>query len=362
MTPGADPSTFSGRTGLTFPRRAAVGAAFVLIVIAAAYFARGGADAEPLPGPPLREVAKKQGMELGTAVRGDALERNRAYRQIAAAQFSTVTPENDMKWFAIEPERGDFDFGPADDIVERAREANQKVRGHTLVWHAQLPGWVKELGAKDLRQATREHIHAVMGHYDEDVGVWDVVNEPVSDDGELRRSVFMRRLGPGYIADAFRTARAADADAKLYLNEIGAEGINAKSNRLYELVRRLKAQGVPIDGVGFQAHANLDGLPGDFVANMRRFKALGLDIAITEADVGLPVPADPGELQAQARIYREIVRSCRAVDCRSLTFWGFTDGRSWISETQAGMGAATLLDEALRPKPAFSAVQQALGG
>ena len=323
---------------------------------------RGGKDAEPLPGTALRDAAKQRGLEFGTAVRGDVLQRNRAYRQTVAAQFSTVTPENEMKWFAIEPERGEFDFGPADDIVEHARDARQKVRGHTLVWHAQLPDWVRELGTKELRQAMREHIRTVMRHYGEDVGVWDVVNEPIDDNGRLRRSVFMRRLGAGFIEDAFRTARAADRDAKLYLNEIGAEGINAKSNRMYEIVRDLKGRGVPIDGVGFQTHANLSGLPADFVANMQRFRALGLDIAITEADVGIPLPPDETELQAQAAIYREIVRSCRAVDCRSLTFWGFTDGRSWISETQAGMGAATLLDEDLRPKPAFRAVQRALGG
>jgi endo-1,4-beta-xylanase len=323
---------------------------------------RGGEDAEPLPGKPLRDLAKARGLELGTAVRGDVLKRNRAYRQTIAAQFSTVTPENEMKWFAIEPERGSFEFEAADDIVERAREAGQKVRGHTLVWHAQLPDWVRDLGRRELRQAMREHVRAVMEHYDDDVGVWDVVNEPIDDKGGLRESVFMRRLGEGFIEDAFRTARAADRDAKLYLNEIGAEGINAKSNRMYEIVSGLKARGVPIDGVGFQTHANLNGLPGDFVQNMQRFRALGLDVAITEADVGLSLPPDGAKLEAQAAIYREIVRSCRAVQCSSLTFWGFTDGRSWISETQAGMGAATLLDEELRPKPAFGAVQGALGG
>jgi endo-1,4-beta-xylanase len=290
------------------------------------------------------------------------LKRNRAYRELVAAQFSSVTPENEMKWYAVEPRRGEFSFDAADAIVDAARGAGQKVRGHTLVWHAQLPGWVKDLGSADLGAAMHEHITRVMEHYKDDVGVWDVVNEPISDRGTLRNSVFMRRLGPGFIADAFRTARAADADAKLYLNEIGAEGINAKSNALYEIVRGLKAAGVPIDGVGFQTHANLDGLPPDFVDNMRRFKALGLDIAITEADVGLKLPPSAADLQAQAEIYAQIVRSCLAVDCRSLTFWGFTDGRSWISETQAGMGAATLLDEELRPKPAFFAVQRALAG
>jgi endo-1,4-beta-xylanase len=335
---------------------AAVGIAAVVWVV------RGGGDAKPLPGTPLRVLAKQRGLELGTAARGDELKRNRAYRQLVAAQFSTVTPENEMKWALVEPSRGQYEFGPADDIVKHARDANQKVRGHTLVWYFQLPGWVRKLGPKQLRQAMREHIRNVVAHFSEDVGVWDVVNEPISDDGGLRPSVFARRLGAGFIEDAFRTARVADRNAKLYLNEIGAEGINPKSNRLYEIVRDLKARGVPIDGVGFQTHANLQDLPGDFVANMQRFRALGLDVAITEADVALKLPPTPADLQAQADIYARIVRACLTVKCASLTLWGYTDGRSWISETQAGMGAATLLDDALRPKPAFYAVQKALAG
>jgi endo-1,4-beta-xylanase len=333
---------------------------FALVVVTAVYLARGGADAKPLPGTPLRDLGKRRGIEVGTAVRGVVLRRNRAYRQIAAGQFSSVTPENGMKWANVEPSRGDFQFDVGDEVVATARDAGQKVRGHTLVWHAQLPDWVRKLGPVELRDAMHEHIRRVMGHYKDDVGVWDVVNEPIDDRGGLRRSVFERRLGPGFIADAFRTARAADPDAKLYLNEIGAERIDAKSDRLYEVVRDLKAQGAPIDGVGFETHVNLDGVPRDFVANMRRFRALGLDVSITEADVALKVPPSAADLRTQAEIYAQIVRDCLAVECRSLTFWGFTDGRSWISETQAGMGAATLLNEALRPKPAFFAVQQAL--
>jgi endo-1,4-beta-xylanase len=343
-------------------RRAALGVVFVIAVLCAIWLVRGGADAKPLPGQPLRTLAKAKGLEIGTAIRGNQAKRNRAYRQTIAAQFSTVTPENEMKWDATEPKEGEFAFGPADDIVDRARQAKQKIRGHTLVWHFQLPGWVRKLGPRDLEAAMREHIARVVGHYKDKVGVWDVVNEPVSDRGGLRPSVFARRLGEGFIALAFRLAHEADPGAKLYLNEIGAEGINAKSNRFYEIVGRLKREGVPIDGVGFQVHSNLDGLPGDFVANMQRFAALGLDIAITEADVGIRLPPDGEKLERQAQIYEQIVNACLTVSCKSLTFWGFTDSRSWISETQPGVGAATLLTDKLAPKPAFLAVQRALGG
>jgi endo-1,4-beta-xylanase len=265
-----------------------------------------------------------------------------------------------MKWAIIEPERGRFRFKAADVIVDAASRAGQAIRGHTLVFHSQLPKWVSALATPQLRAAMKAHILRVVGRYRRVVSVWDVVNEPLTDTGELQRSPFLK-LGPGYIAEAFRTARRADPQARLYINEAGAEGINAKSDGLYALVRRLRAQGVPINGVGFQMHVNLGGVPPTYVENLRRFAALGLDVAITEADVGLRLPAGDAERRAQARVYDTIVRGCLAVRaCRSLTFWGFTDGRSWIPETQPGFGDATLLDRELRPKPAFDAVQRAL--
>lgn len=339
----------------------AIGAVALLALIVVAERLRQGGDAKPLPGPPLRELGEQRGMLIGTAVRGDVLRHNRAYRQLVAAQFNSVTPENELKWSAVQPERGEFHFKAADAIVDSAREAGQAVRGHTLVFHSQLAGWVADLGRSELRAAMKEHIRRVMGHFRGRIAVWDVVNEALTDRGGLRRSPFLVKLGPDYIARAFRIARRADPKARLHINEIGAEGIHPKSDRLYALVRSLKARGVPIDGVGFQMHVNLAGVPAGFVANLRRFAALGVELAITEADVGLRRPPSAADLRAQARVYRTIVRGCLAVRaCRSLTFWGFTDGRSWIEETQPGFGAATLLDKQLRPKPAFRTVQRAL--
>lgn len=339
----------------------AIAAVALLVLIVVAERARQGGDAKPLPGPPLRELAEKRSMYVGTAVRADELKHNLAYRQLVAAQWGSVTPENEMKWAIVEPERGEFQFTFADEIVDFAEQAGQAVRGHALVFHSQLPGWVAGLGREEMREATEEHIRRVMGHYRGRVAVWDVVNEALTDHGGLRRSPFLVTLGPDYIAQAFRIARRADPKARLHINEVGADAINPKSDRLYALVRSLRARGVPIDGVGFQMHVNLAGVPPTYVANLRRFAALGVELAITEADVGVKLPASAAELRAQARVYRTIVRGCLSVKaCRSLTFWGFTDGRSWISETQPGMGAATLLDEKLRPKPAFRAVQRAL--
>lgn len=331
----------------------------VLVVLLVAQVRQGG-DAKPLPGTPLRELGRQRGIQVGTAVRGQHMRDNRAYRQLIAQQFAIVTPENEMKWANVEPERGTFKFENGDYIVGKAADADQAVRGHTLIFDAQLPPWVQTLDRNELARATEEHIRRVVGRWAGRIAVWDVVNEPITDQGALKRTPFQRKLGAGHIAMAFRVAQRADPKAKLHVNEIGAEGIGPKSDRLYALVRDLKAQGVPIDGVGFQVHLNLGGLPPTFVDNLRRFAALGVEIAITEADVALKLPPSARDLRAQARSYADVVRSCRAVRaCRYLTVWGFTDGRSWIS-LQPGMGAATLLDEQLRPKPAFTAVQRAL--
>lgn len=320
-----------------------------------------GRNAKPLPGIALRELGRRHAILVGTAVRAGAMRQNRAYRQLIAQQFSILTPENEMKWDAVEPERGSFHFQDGDYIVEQAEHAGQAVRGHTLIFDSQLPAWVATLHGRELRRATEQHIRRVVGRWAGRIAVWDVVNEPITDRGTLKRTPFPRKLGPDHIAWAFAVAHRADPKAKLYINETSAEAVGPKSDRLYELVRDLRARRVPIDGVGFQMHINLAGVPPTFVENMRRFAALGVDISITEADVALKLPPSAADLRAQARIFGTVVRSCRAVPaCHYLTFWGYTDAQSWISETQPGRGAATLLDTQLRPKPAFVATQRAL--
>ncbi len=334
-----------------------------MAVLALAGVVRGvlegrGPEAVALPGV-LQEAAGDR--FVGTAVDDLALRREPGYRDVLAGQFSSVTPENAMKWALLEPERGTLDWAAVDRVVDFAIDHGQAVRGHTLLWYSQNPAWVEALHGRELRQVTHEHIRSVVQRYRRRVGIWDVVNEPFEDDGTRRQSVFQRELGDGWVEDAFRTARAADATAALYLNEIGAEAPGPKSDALYALVKELKARGVPINGVGFQAHLTRRGVPDGFKANLERFAALGLDVAVTEADVALTVPAESAALRAQARAFGDVTEACVALArCRSLTFWGFTDRHSWISATQPGRGAATLLDEQLRPKRAYRAVREAL--
>lgn len=325
-------------------------AAVVVALLAAgtviAVVERRGPDAQPLPGPPLG---------IGTAVDDLALQREPGYQQVLQEQFAYVTPENVMKWSFLQPERGTFDFAAGDRLVDLGKP----VRGHALVWWNQLPDWVQQ--AQDLRQVVREHVRAVTEHYRGEVRVWDAVNEPLDEQGRLRDDLFKQRIGEDWVEDALRTARTGDPDAKLYVNETAADGLGAKSDGLYALAKSLKARGVPLDGIGLQAHFTAeDGVPDGFRQNLERFKALGLEVAVTELDVAIQLPATPEKLRRQADVYAQVARTCRAVGCASLTVWGFTDRHSWIPATQPGRGAATLLDEELRPKPAFGALRDAL--
>lgn len=313
---------------------------------------------------PLRTLAERAGIDIGTAVPGPALQDFSGYREELAREFSTLTPENAMKWDAIEPERGRFLWRDADAAVDFARRNRMGVRGHTLLWHNQMPAWLGkgEWTRETLRPVLRRHVRRVMERYRGRVAEWDVLNEIVADDGKgLRDSLWSRVLGEDFPADTLRWAREADPDAKLYVNEIAADGLSPKSDELYRRVARLKAQRVPLDGVGLQAHFNLDGVPKGFEENLRRFSDLGLDVRITELDVALKLPADERALRAQAEVYAQVVRACLRVDrCRGITVWGFTDRFSWIPATQPGFGAATLLDEDLEPKPAYRAFARAL--
>jgi endo-1,4-beta-xylanase len=276
--------------------------------------------------------------------------------------FDTVTPENEMKWDTIEPDQGKFDFAAADRVVAFARANGQRARGHTLVWHQQLPGWLaaEDFDRKQLTAVLREHIRKVVGRFRGRVAEWDVVNEAVDDKGKLRRDIWLEKLGPAYVAMAFRFAHQADPEARLVLNDYGAEGMGPKADTIYRLVKALKEVRAPVDAVGFETHVDTTPIPG-FVDNLRRFAALGVDVELTEVDVRLHHGHGPGALREQAAAYRRIVDGCRAVPaCREIVFWGLDDADSWVPGAYPNFGDATLLDGDLHPKPAFEAVRKAL--
>jgi endo-1,4-beta-xylanase len=241
-----------------------------------------------------------------------------------------------------------------------------KIRGHTLVWHNQLPGWLTggNFTRDEVTQILRDHILTLAGRYRGRVWAWDVVNEAISDSmGSLRTGSFWyQAIGPDYIKLAFQFAREADPAAKLYYNDYSIEGLNAKSDAVYALVQDLKNQGVPIDGVGWQMH-QVGGfrIQPAHQTNATRLADLGLEISLTEMDVRINLPVTSEKLAQQADGYRDSITFCLAQsNCKALVTWGFTDKYSWVPGTFAGWGDALIYDATYQPKPAYFALQSVL--
>ncbi|MFK8911213.1 non-reducing end alpha-L-arabinofuranosidase family hydrolase [Streptomyces sp. YS-3] len=292
--------------------------------------------------------AAPSGRYFGTALASGRLG-DPAYTAIADREFTMVTPENEMKWDAIEPSRGTFTFGAADRIVSHAQANGQRLRGHTTVWHSQLPAWVRSIhDANTLRGVMKNHITTEMTHYKGKIYAWDVVNEAFDDgSGRHRSSVFQDVLGDGFIEEAFRTARTADPSAKLCYNDYNIENwTDAKTQGVYRMVKDFKSRGVPIDCVGFQSHFGPGGPPPSFRTTLSGFAALGVDVQLTELDIA---GASPDH-------YATAVNACLSVArCNGITVWGVRDRDSW-----RGGEKPLLFDDNGNPKPAYTAVMNAL--
>lgn len=303
----------------------------------------------------LGAAAAEKSRYFGAAVAANHLGES-AYATVLNREFNSVTPENEMKWDTVQASRGNFNYGAADQIVSHAQSRNMKVRGHTLVWHSQLPGWVSSLSsASEVRSVMSNHITQVMTHFKGKIHSWDVVNEAFEDgsSGARRNSVFQQRLGNGFIEEAFRTARSVDPNAKLCYNDYNIDDANAaKTRAVYNMVQDFKSRGVPIDCVGLQSHFNNNSpVPGNYQQNIAQFAALGVDVQITELDI-------EGSGTAQAGSYTRVVEACLAVArCTGITVWGIPDHYSWRAS-----GTPLLFDSNYNKKPAYTAVLNALGG
>jgi endo-1,4-beta-xylanase len=339
--------------GTLTPLAAVAGFSLLLVAAPSAQAATGLAAAAEASG-------RYFGLAYATAHAGDA-----TYSNIAGTEFDMVTPENEMKWDTVEPSRGSFNFGPGDQVVSFATSHSQRVRGHNLVWHSQLPGWVSSLPTNQVQAAMENHITQEATHYRGKIYAWDVVNEPFEENGNLRASPFFNAMGSGYIADALRTARAADPNAKLYLNDFNIEGQGAKSDAMFNLASQLKQQGVPLDGIGFETHLAVQfSFPTNMQANMQRFANLGLDVAITELDVRMQLPEDSNKDATQMTYYTNVTRACvNIARCVGITTWGVSDNYSWVPGTFSNEGAPLLWNTNEQKKTAlYNAVITALGG
>ncbi|WP_327045514.1 lectin [Microbispora sp. NBC_01189] len=343
-------SAGGARRPLSGPRRALTAGALGVLGVVTALAATLPANAAAST---LGAAAAQSGRYFGTAIAAGHLNDS-TYVATWDREFNSVTAENEMKWGPIEPSRNSFNWSQADQIVNHAVGQGMKVRGHTLVWHAQLPSWINSgMSASDLRSAMTNHITQVMNHYKGKVFAWDVVNEAFNDGGAvgtLRDSIFTQKLGNGFIEEAFRAARAADPNVKLCYNDYNIDDANANKTRgVYNMVKDFKARGVPIDCVGLQSH--FGNPPSNYQQNIAQFAALGVDVQITELDVG-------GSGSTQADAYRRVVQACMAVSrCTGITVWGITDKYSWRSGD-----TPLLFDGNYNKKQAYNAVLDAFNG
>ncbi|WP_148272350.1 non-reducing end alpha-L-arabinofuranosidase family hydrolase [Micromonospora maris] len=299
----------------------------------------------------LGAAANQSGRYFGAAVAANKLNDG-AYTTILNREFNSVTPENEMKIDATEPQQNNFTFGNADRIVNHALSRGWKVRGHTLAWHSQQPAWMERMEGQALRSAMLNHVTRVATYYRGKIDSWDVVNEAFEDGNSgARRNSNLQRTGGDWIEAAFRAARAADPGAKLCYNDYNTDNWTwAKTQAVYNMVRDFKQRGVPIDCVGFQSHFNAQSAyNSNYRTTLSSFAALGVDVQITELDI-------EGSGSTQANTYRAVVNDCLAVPrCNGITVWGIRDSDSWRS-----YGTPLLFDNNGNKKQAYTATLDAL--
>ncbi len=313
------------------------------------------------------------------------------YSATLTKHFNSITAEDQMKFDALQPSEGNFSYGTADQMVNFATQNGMQVRGHALVWHRQTPSWVFSGSAQQVLTRMQSHISNVMAHFKGKVKVWDVVNEAIMDDGTFRtnneeegqQSPWYGALGESYIAEAFKAARAADPDAKLFYNDY-YNYHPARRQAIYDMLKGLIDAGVPIDGVGLQSHLNLapgtdpeeqsyHQTPENMETAIEMYSSLGLDVQVTEMDLSLylrgitytpdmfytPEKVTAEVLEQQAERYRSFLEVYRRHSdvISSVTFWGISDDNTWLSEFESKRQDFPLLfDKDQQPKPAFWAI------
>jgi endo-1,4-beta-xylanase len=313
---------------------------------------------------------------------GAAVNQTGVNSDIIAREFNYVTADNAMKWDATEPSEKRFNFSAADQIVSVAQSKGIKVKGHCLVWHNQLPNWVKSINNKErLLSVMKTHIDSVMGHFGNKIIAWDVVNEALYTDNDngsgnakMRDTVFYKVIGEDFIPLAFKYAREyADShnmkDMKLYYNDYSIDGDNDKSRFLRKKVKEWLAAGAPIDGIGFQMHI---GPPNNIPTvqavkdNMDYYASLGLDVLISEWDINL-CGGDVTSAQ-QLELYSGITKVCvNNPRCVAITWWGVNDEESWLngftgSKCNRTTSSQSLLFSNNKPKAVYTQVLNALNG
>lgn len=364
-------------------RRSLLAAPGLLLPLAARpAFARASDDG-------LATVAAKHGILYGAAVLGPEMAGDPAYRQAVDRETAVLMPAYEAKWEAIEPREAVLDTAPLQQVADWAIAQGKTVRGHTLIWHQSMPGWVLQ-GIRKGRAAAisimASHMDRVLGFTRPFIRDWDVVNEPIADPpgsdtpqsgpGDLRRTPWLEAM-PDYIPQAFIMARQRDATLRLVLNEYGVEEdtpwAEEKRRRLLALVRQLRAAHTPLDAVGIQGHLQLRNpfRADPFVKFVRALRAMGLRVLVTEMDIR-EVWNAPEDLSARDALVAERAYAFTSValeaGVREFLTWGLSDRYTWlVSDPAVGLPngrhhRGLPLDENFQRKPMWTAMARAFSG
>ena len=368
------------RNHLSFPRLSfAVGISLALFLAGCGgASAPGGGNNPPPSTATLAQNAAKHSLKVGAAADSAFLSES-SYSAILGSEFNELTAENSMKFASVAPTATTTDYSGADALVSFAQSHQMAVRGHTLIWHQQVPAWVTtgSYTTSQLNTILQNHINDEVTHFAGKVYAWDVVNEAFNDDGSgstpatLRSTIWYDNPGIGfagqgtaYIEQAMNWAHAADSTTKLFYNDYNIETQNPKSDAVYAMAQDFTTRHVPLDGIGFQFHIDLSfdtpSKLSSVTSNFQRFAALGLDIHITELDIAL-TDSSATSFSAQAKLYGELATIClQQPKCKLFQTWGFTDKHSWIpSFTNNQKGWALPFDANYQKKPAYTSILNA---
>jgi len=319
---------------------------------------------------------------IGTALNATQIEeKDPKADALIKQQFNTATPENIMKAEVIHPQWDTYNFDMADKLVAYGKKNDIQINAHTLIWHSQLPPFARNIQSVDsFKTFFTNHIKTVASRYDGKVFSWDVVNEALEEDGTMRKSIFLDKLGDNFVTEAFRLTQAASPNSKLYYNDYNNEQPGKRAGCI-ALIKKIQAAGVRIDGVGIQGHWHLGKIPlKDIEESIIQYGALGLKVMITEldievlprnfsgADVSQRMASTPG-MNPYVNGLPDSVQQQLASDYEALfklflkhkdkiarvTFWGVNDSQSWLNDwpVRGRTSYPLLFDRNFEPKPAF---------
>jgi len=337
----------------------------------------------------LKETFKKYFL-IGTALNSSQIEeKDPKAAELILQQFNTATPENIMKAEIIHPEWDRYNFDLADKLVAYGKKHGISINAHTLIWHSQLPRFVREMkDADSVKQYFSNHIKTVAGRYNGKVLSWDVVNEALNEDGTMRKSVFLDYLGENFVTEAFRLTQQAAPQTELYYNDYNIEQPGKRAGCI-ALIKKIQAAAVRIDGVGIQGHWHLGKMPlKEIEESILAYSALGIKVMFTEldievlprdfsgADVSQRMKSDPS-LNPYINGLPDSVQQQLANDYEALfrlflkykdkvsrvTFWGVNDGQSWLNgwPVPGRTNYPLLFDREFKPKPAYYKVMALAG-